>query len=92
MPTALGGKGGGVTTDEELIQWVKNRLENFPTLPDLSVVVSTDASTSLSTGAGDVEGDLKKVSDINISDNSETETVSESGTVNETVKENTVSL
>ena len=94
MPTALGGKGGGVTTDEELIQWVKNRLENFPTLPDLSSVVSTDTSTDASTvaGAGGAENDLKKVLDINIADNSETETVSESGTVIETIKENTVSL
>jgi hypothetical protein len=46
MPTELGGKGGGVTTDEENILWVKNRLENFPTLPDLSLPVST------STGSG----------------------------------------
>ena len=100
MPTALGGKGGGVTTDEELVQWVINRLENFPTLPDLSVVVSTDASTNTSTsvsagagaGVGGVEDDLKKASDMNITENSETETVSESGTVNETVEENTVSL
>ena len=43
MPTALGGKGGGVTTDEEHILWVKNRLENFPTLPDLSLPVSTSS-------------------------------------------------
>ena len=68
MPSALGGKGGGVTTDIELIEWVKNRLENFPTLPDFSSVVST------STG----EEDVKKVPD-NITENSET--VSESGTV-----------
>ena len=88
MPTALGGKGGGVTTDAELIQWVKNRLENFPTLPDLSSVVSTDTSTS--TGVGGVEEDLKKVLDTDITDDAET--VSESGTVNETVKKNTVSL
>ena len=48
MPTALGGKGGGVTTDEENILWVKNRLENFPTLPDLSSPVS--ASTRSGSG------------------------------------------
>ena len=82
MPTALGGKGGGVTTDAELIQWVINRLENFPTLPDLSSVVSTDTDTSASTstGAVGVEEDLKKVSDTDITDDAET--VSESGTVN----------
>jgi hypothetical protein len=46
MPTALGGKGGGVTTDEEHILWIKDRLENFPTLPDLSIPVSTSGSGS----------------------------------------------
>ena len=45
MPTALGGKGGGVTTDEENVLWIKNRLENFPTLPDLSTPVSTSTGS-----------------------------------------------
>jgi hypothetical protein len=50
MPTALGGKGGGVTTDEEYILWFKNRLENFPTLPDLSLPVSTSSGEELEEG------------------------------------------
>ena len=55
MPTELGGKGGGVTTDEENILWVKNRLENFPTLPDLSLTVST----STGSGSGTINTPLK---------------------------------
>ena len=50
MPTDLGGKGGGVTTDEENILWVKNRLENFPTLPDLSTPLSTISIDELEEG------------------------------------------
>ena len=73
MPTALGGKGGGVTTDEEHILWVKNRLENFPTLPDLSLPVST------STGEEVPVEDVKKVSE---NDTENSEIVSDSGTVN----------
>ena len=71
MPTALGGKGGGVTTDIELVEWMRNRLQNFPTLPDLSSAVS------MITGTDGV--DVKKVS-VNIT--GDCETVSESGTVN----------
>ena len=73
MPTALGGKGGGVTTNEEHILWVKNRLENFPTLPDLSLPVST------STGEEVPVEDVKKVSE---NDTENSEIVSDSGTVN----------
>ena len=60
MPTDLGGKGGGVTTDEENILWVKNRLENFPSLPDLSLPVSTlPVSTSTGRGSGTINTPLK---------------------------------
>lgn len=85
MPTALGGKGGGVTTDEEHILWVKNRLENFPTLPDLTLPVSTN------TGEKVAVDDVKKVSEKASEDVTESvaesvtensESVSDSGTVN----------
>jgi hypothetical protein len=77
MPTALGGKGGGVTTDEEHILWIKNRLENFPTLPDLTLPVST------STGEEVVNKVTEKVSEkVSESITENSETVSESGTVN----------
>lgn len=77
MPTELGGKGGGVTTDEEHILWIKNRLENFPTLPDLSTPVST--STGEEVAVEEVKKVTEKVSE-SVTENSET--VSESGTVN----------
>ena len=59
MPTALGGKGGGVTTDEECVLWFKNRLENFPTLPDLSSPVSTSTGYELEE-EGEEEKKVKK--------------------------------
>lgn len=81
MPTELGGKGGGVTTDEEHILWIKNRLENFPTLPDLTTPVST------STGEEVAAEEVKKVTEnvaekVSESFTENSETVSESGTVN----------
>jgi hypothetical protein len=81
MPTALGGKGGGVTTDEEHILWIKNRLENFPTLPDLTLPVST--STGEEVVVEDVNKVTEKVSEkVSESITENSETVSESGTVN----------
>eukprot|EP01038_Epipyxis_sp_PR26KG_P009617 gene9617-12950_t len=35
MPIHMGGQGGGISDDVELLSWVKSRIKNFPPLPDI---------------------------------------------------------